>query len=127
MKRGRRPNLKRRLQIAKLRAKGLSYRQIGEQLGVSRQCIHALLKKTNWVDLGCVVCRVCARKIVRWRGTKSRSIYCLSCLPSDAPFGDHLRSHRVSAGLTTRALAARTGLAMNSINNYEGGVQQPSR
>jgi transcriptional regulator with XRE-family HTH domain/DNA-binding CsgD family transcriptional regulator len=126
-RRGRPPDHKRREQLAKLRARGLTFRQIGQRLGVSRQCIHALLKRTNSEDLGCVVCCACRRQIVRWQGTKPRSVWCLSCLDSEVPFSEHLRSHRVATGLTTRALAAQTGLSMSSISAYEGGVQQPSR
>jgi hypothetical protein len=38
--RGPKPNLERRRHVAELRSQGLTYAQIGEQLGMSRQCAH---------------------------------------------------------------------------------------
>jgi transcriptional regulator with XRE-family HTH domain len=124
MKRGRRPNLKRRLQIAKLRAKGLSYRQIGQRLGVSRQCVHALLRSTDAEGLTCITCCVCGHKIARWRGTRPHTVFCPSCLPPNASLAQKIRSYRVALGLTCSALAERTGVSVGSIIAYECG-QRP--
>jgi hypothetical protein len=112
MPRGRPPDHKRRLVIVKLRAKGLSYRLIGQRLGVTRQCVHELLKKTDPVGLTWIACCACGRKIMRWRGTRPDPVFCLACLPSDATFGQRLRAYRVAAGLTGMALKARAGLSI---------------
>jgi transcriptional regulator with XRE-family HTH domain len=127
MSRGPHPNLKRRLQMAELRAKGLTYRQIGERLGVTRQCVHGLLRKTDPDGLTYIACCICRRKITRWRGTRPAHVFCVKCLPSDAPFGQRLRTYRVAASLTTMALAAQAGIAIGSIFAYERGAQQPDQ
>jgi DNA-binding NarL/FixJ family response regulator len=44
MPRGRPPNVERHRQIARLRATGLTYQEIGQRLGVTRQYIHQILK-----------------------------------------------------------------------------------
>src|SRR5947209_11389108 len=105
MPRGTPPKLKRHRLIAKLRATGMSYRKIGERLGVTRQCVHATLKKSGPVGLASIVCCACGRKIGPRRGLSPDPVFCLSCLPSDASFGQRLRAYRVAAGLTQRTLA----------------------
>jgi DNA-binding CsgD family transcriptional regulator len=122
----RRPNLKRRLQIAELRAQGLSYGLIGQKLDVSRQCVHELLRRTEPLALIFITCCVCHDKIRQWRGRRPHPVFCRDCLPSDATFGQRLRTFRVAAGLTTRALAARAGIAGSSVSVYERGSQEPS-
>jgi transcriptional regulator with XRE-family HTH domain len=43
MVQGRKPDLKRRRVMARLRAKGLTYEAIGKRLGISRQAVHHAL------------------------------------------------------------------------------------
>ena len=43
MVQGRKPNLKQRRVMARLRAKGWSYGAIGKRLGISRQAVHLAL------------------------------------------------------------------------------------
>jgi DNA-binding XRE family transcriptional regulator len=40
---GRKPNVERRRQMGKLRAQGLTFKEIGERLGVTKQCVHRSL------------------------------------------------------------------------------------
>jgi transcriptional regulator with XRE-family HTH domain len=42
-KRGRRPDLERRRQVAELRRQGLTLKEIGNRLGITRQAVHQLL------------------------------------------------------------------------------------
>jgi hypothetical protein len=44
MPRGRPPNVERHRQIVRLRAAGLTYQEIGQRLGVTRQYVHQILK-----------------------------------------------------------------------------------
>jgi transcriptional regulator with XRE-family HTH domain len=44
MPRGRPPNVERHRQIARLRAAGLTYQEIGQRLGVTKQYVHQILK-----------------------------------------------------------------------------------
>jgi hypothetical protein len=124
MPRGQRPNVERRLQVSKLRAQGLSYRLIGQILGVTRQCVHALLRSTDPEGLTYIACCVCGVKITRWRGPRPDPVFCPSCLPADASLAQKIRSYRVALGLTYAALAARTGISVGSIIAYECG-QRP--
>jgi DNA-binding XRE family transcriptional regulator len=111
--------------MAKLRATGLSYRKIGQRLGVTRQCIHATLKKSGPVGLASIVCCACGRQIGPRRGVSPDPVFCLGCLPSDASFGQRLRAYRVAAGLTQRTLAAQVDLNSTSIIGYERGKYLP--
>jgi transcriptional regulator with XRE-family HTH domain len=124
MPRGQRPNVERRLQVSKLRAQGLSYRLIGQILGVTRQCVHALLRSTDPEGLTYIACCVCGVKITRWRGPRPDPVFCPSCLPADAALAQKIRSYRVALGLTWSALAERTGMSVGSIIAYERG-QRP--
>jgi DNA-binding CsgD family transcriptional regulator len=126
MPRGPRPDMKRRRQISNLRAQGLSYRLIGQKLGVSRQCAHALLRTTDPEGLTSIVCCTCGRRIAAWRGPRPGKVFCLVCLPEDASVGHKIRAYRVAAGLSTRALAQLARIAVSSIGNYERGLQSPS-
>jgi DNA-binding XRE family transcriptional regulator len=127
MARGKLPDLKRHSLIAKLRASGMSYRKIGERLGVTRQCVHATLKRSGPVGLASIVCCACGRKIGPRRGLSPDPVLCLSCLPSDASFGQRLRAYRVAAGLTQRTLAAQAGLDSSSVTGYESGKYLPRK
>ena len=43
------------------------------------------------------------------------------------PFGARLRQHRLDAGLTQEALAARAGVGVRTLQSLEGGRQRPQR
>jgi DNA-binding XRE family transcriptional regulator len=126
-KRGRKPDTKRRGLIAKLRATGMSYRKIGHRLGVTRQCVHATLKRSGPVGLASIMCCTCGRKIGPRRGLSPDPVFCLNCLPSDSSFGQRLRAYRVAASLTQRGLASQAGLDSTSITCYESGKYLPRK
>jgi transcriptional regulator with XRE-family HTH domain len=52
---------------------------------------------------------------------------CLACLARhpDASFGDRLKAHRLAAGPTLMALAARAGIRFQNLSAYECGVAEP--
>jgi transcriptional regulator with XRE-family HTH domain len=127
MARGRPPNLKRRRLIAKLRAKGLTYRQIGERLGISRQCVQQTLRYCEKARLVPIRCKKCGDVIARMRTVHNSNgpVYCLGCLPRNAPFGQRLRAYRVVAELTQGQLAALTRVTPTTIHGWERSRRKP--
>lgn len=118
-------NPDRRRQIAKLRAAGLSYRKIGQRLGISRQCVHQMFTRTDPVGLTSIECCACGRKIMRWQGTRPRLVFCLSCLPADATLGQRLRAYRVASKLSQTELARRIGVGSATIYHWEQDGRRP--
>jgi transcriptional regulator with XRE-family HTH domain len=113
--------------MAELRATGLTYREIGERLGVTRQCVHGLLNKALRQRLTYIACCVCRHTIITgWRGPGPDPVFCVACLPSDGTFGQRLRAHRVAKGLTAFALGAKAGVSSSTIIAYELGKHRPN-
>jgi hypothetical protein len=117
------PDLKRREQVAKLRAEGLSLRQIGERIGVTKQAVASLL---NYVGLKTGprrmvnLCGRCGKAVGPSVGSVGKHRYeltCLACVAKDhhAPFGVRLRATRLAAGLTVAELAKRIGMEMSTL------------
>jgi transcriptional regulator with XRE-family HTH domain len=127
MPRGRPPDLDRRRLIARMRARGLTYRQIGERIGVSRQSVQQALRYSDSARLVPVRCRECTKVITRMRTvhTKNGLVHCLGCLPADAPFGQRLRAHRVAAKLSQAVLAAQIGVLPAMIHCWERSQTKP--
>jgi transcriptional regulator with XRE-family HTH domain len=127
MPRGRPPNFKRRRLIAKLRAAGLTHRQIGQRLGVSRQSVQQALRHTDQAKLVPIRCQECGAAISRMRTVHNNNgqVYCVGCLPNEAPFGQRLKAYRVAAKLTQAELAARIGVTPSAIHYWERGSRSP--
>jgi prepilin-type processing-associated H-X9-DG protein len=83
--RGRRPNPQRRRLIAQLRADGMTYEQIGAQLGVSHQAVQQILQHAGNARLVPIHCRGCDTIITRLRTVRDHNspVYCRDCLPAD--------------------------------------------
>jgi orotate phosphoribosyltransferase-like protein len=63
---GARPDAERREQVAKLRAQGLTFTQIGKRLRMSRQAVHSLLSRADKrVRLPGVACPTSWRRLPR--------------------------------------------------------------
>jgi transcriptional regulator with XRE-family HTH domain len=76
------------------------------------------------VALPPVRCRACAAPVVARPDSRARGpVYCRACLSArpDVPLRDRLRSLRVAAGLSQRALAERIGLSHGVIAGAEQG------
>jgi transcriptional regulator with XRE-family HTH domain len=129
MPRGRRPNPQRRRLIVQLRSEGLTYEQIGEQLGVSHQSVQQTLHRVGNARLVPIRCRVCDRIITRLRTVKDNNgpVSCRECLPADATFGQRLKSQRLAKGLTLMALGEQTGISWNLLSKYERDLVDPKR
>ena len=129
MPRGPAPNRGRRQQIIRLRESGLSLGQIGKRLGISRQAIHSLLKSTGNIRRIPVCCQECGEEITTVRGAtnNNRAVWCLACLSKHpkATFGQRLKTHRLSAGLTLEALAQRSGIGRSMLGTYECDRSEP--
>src|SRR5437868_11972184 len=100
MPRGRRPDLRRREQMVKLRAAGLSLAQIGERLGISRQRVQKALSLSGKLRVVPIRCQKYSKVITRLHTVANNNfpVYCLDCLPQDATFGQRLKTRRLSAG-----------------------------
>jgi lambda repressor-like predicted transcriptional regulator len=131
MVQGRKPDLKRRKRIARLRARGLTLLAIGRALGVSSQCVHETLRRMESPRVLSVACCKCGRVIVsagalpRDRGTA----LCIPCLAERprAPLGQRLKAFRLAAGLTLASLADLAGVFPTALRKYEDGELQPRR
>src|SRR6516164_1432244 len=90
------PDHKRRQQITSLRAAGLTFRVIGERLGITRQTAYALSYRRR-VSRGEVHCKACDGSISASRDEKAnRPVYCLACLAKrpEATFGERVKAYR---------------------------------
>jgi transcriptional regulator with XRE-family HTH domain len=129
-RRGRPPDEERRRLIARLRAQGWTFRQIGERLGTSRQSVHGVLKASGTaVELPGLTCIECRREVGprRLLNRPNGSILCPACLARhpEASFGQRLKTHRLAAGLTQAGLGRRAGLQPMLIAKYEQGKAEP--
>jgi transcriptional regulator with XRE-family HTH domain len=126
-KRGRKPDLQRRQRTLALRAEGLSVREIGRRLGVSRQTVCNDLKPAGPLAAMSARCADCGQAVGPGVYPPRGRAFCPDCLGRhpDAPFGTRLRSLRLAAGLTAQALGERAGMWAHTICAYEGGHKQP--
>ncbi len=120
---GRKPDVERRRQAAFLRSAGLTLQQIADRLGVTRQCVHLLLRPTPRAQSFKLLCAVCGKPLDTG-GAVSRDAgraLCLDCLARalDAPFWQRLKSLRLAAGLTRVELERRAGLTRGKVAEYE--------
>jgi len=124
-KRGRPPKPALRQKMAELRRAGRSFAEIGKDLGVSKQNVHALLKRheVKIVSQARLLCHGCSRLILKGdpRTWDRQKVWCLKCLEEmpDAPFSVRLRAFRLSLGMTQKELAERADLAIWSIQYHE--------
>jgi transcriptional regulator with XRE-family HTH domain len=122
-------NLELHRRIAALWARGLSLRQIGQELRVSRQSVLCVLQTMRKSPTRSCACAGCGAVIVsdallpRERGNS----FCVACVDNDpgATFGQRLQAHRLAAGLTLLELAQRSKVFPGSIRSYERGASDP--
>ena len=130
MVQGRKPDFKRRQQVAALRARGLSLLAIARAIGVSRQCVQQVLRRMSQPPpVPSVACCGCGRTIISagvLRSDEGKAL-CLPCLRKrpHVPFGQRLKALRLAAGLTQSELAARTGITPSCLCLYEAGHAKP--
>jgi transcriptional regulator with XRE-family HTH domain len=112
--------------MIELRARGLSLAEVGRRLGVSRQCVHAALKRA---DAKRIRCKACARDI-NSAGALPRddkAAYCLGCLAArpESTTAERLLAYRLAAGLSVVELALRSGVGAGRISRFEHGKVRP--
>ena len=131
---GRIPDEARRDQVAKLRAAGLTYAEIGKRLSMSRQAAQELLSRSKKaVRLPGICCRQCHKEISQWKPEwrggmlRPRSVYCLVCLAKhpEATLRERLLAFRTHAGLSQGELAEQTGMGKDFIGACERGQTSP--
>jgi transcriptional regulator with XRE-family HTH domain len=132
---GRPQNVARRRQAAQLRSQGLSLRQVGQRLGISRQAVAILLQRSG-IGAGpprkLHLCRHCRKPVAPtdsptsycWAGDEPICLACIGKQPG-ASFGQRLRAARQAAGISGRMLAAQIGVCVNTVFGWESGLQQP--
>jgi len=131
-KRGRPPKLALRQKMAKLRRAGRSCAEIGRILGVSRQYVHAFLRRhgEKIVSLARLLCQGCSGLIRKGDRPKwsRQNVWCLKCLEKmpDAPFSVRLRAFRLSRGMSREELAERAELTVWTIQYHELCVSNPN-
>jgi transcriptional regulator with XRE-family HTH domain len=129
---GRRVDAARRQPAERLRARGLSFAEIGRRLGISREGARYLLgvarRRAPRVrpDLRCAACR----RAIPGSGATGRTagaVYCLDCLGEtpEATFARRLRSLRVAHGLTRAALGRACGLSGGVVASVERDAHTP--
>jgi transcriptional regulator with XRE-family HTH domain len=128
MPRARSVTEQRRHKMSRLRAKGLTFQEIAEQLGVSHQFVQQDLKRYGINGLVPIRCQKCNLVITQMRTAYDRKITasCLGCLAPRAGFAQRLRAHRLTIGMTRRELAERAGIGHATVVRYELGSQIPT-
>ncbi len=126
---GRKPNLGLRAEVARLRATGLSLAEIGRRVGVTKQCVHWVLRTMGHKRSYSVPCAAC-RVVIPSAGalpTDAGAALCLRCLAQrpQAAFAQRLKAFRLAAGLTKAELAERAGLREQALRQYEDGGREP--
>jgi transcriptional regulator with XRE-family HTH domain len=116
--------------MLRLRAKGLTFREIAEQLGVSHQLVQHVLKLSGNSRLVPICCRECKAAIAQMRTAYDKNIpaWCLECLAKhpEAAFGQRLKAHRLASGMTRGELAKKAGAGKASVIEYELGNKLPT-
>jgi len=111
--------------MAELQAEGLSYGQIGQVLGVTRQRVQRALNPKHRPRHVRIRCRECDGDINPAGAVPrdDRDVLCLTCLAQrpEAPFGEHLKAFRMAAGLKIVDLAHKADLRATVISGYEHG------
>ena len=124
----RHPNHQRRDMAARLRSTGLSFREIGERLGISKQGAQHLAQVPP-ARRRLIRCRDCGVDLGSAAAMRrdDRNVCCVACLHnhSDVGFRELLKAYRLAAGLSMRDLSLQAGLREGTVSEYERGDCQP--
>jgi transcriptional regulator with XRE-family HTH domain len=112
--------------MAELRAHGLSYQEIAEHLGTSKQLVfYTLSAKRPERKPRHVRCRHCGGEINPAGALRrdDQNVLCVTCVESHPRWtiGERLRAYRLAAGLKITELARRAGLSGSAISSCEHG------
>src|SRR5262249_23519194 len=119
------PNRRRRARAAGLRAEGLSFTEVGRQLGVSKQCAYALVREhaeggpCPEAPFRCRECRAeLNAKAARWHDHLTALV--VACW-AGKPLAGRLKARRIAAGLLIKELARGGGLKRGTVTHIEHG------
>jgi transcriptional regulator with XRE-family HTH domain len=123
MVQGRKPDLERRWQVVGFRSQGLTLREIGNRMGISRQAVFFMMKAVEKSVRRSVPCCQCGCQIVSAGALAhdAGNTFCINCLERNpqATFGHRLKTFRLAAGLTRMELAQASGTVPGSVKEYE--------
>jgi transcriptional regulator with XRE-family HTH domain len=116
--------------VARLRDQGLTLREIGRRLGVSKVAVCRMLRRIGHERPPAVfTCAGCRREVASPAAlpADSGAALCLPCLRKrpGAPLAQRLRALRLAAGLTKKELARRAGLSRVVVRKYESWELSP--
>lgn len=113
-----------------LREAGLTYAEIGEQVGLTRQGVHKLLKVARGKVPPTICCMDCGTIVepVIVLSPRATELYCPACLLKhpEATFGQRLRAFRLAKGLTREELGKRSGMTGSMMGKIEQGQKRPT-
>jgi len=119
----------RRRKVAKLRAKGLSFEEIGRRVGVSKQRVAQLLHSIAAISFD-LRCHDCGVKIAAGlkRAARNAPPLCPACLTRTpgASIGERLKAYRLGVGLTQRLVATQAGITPQALAQFEQSTCQPT-
>lgn len=126
---GRRPNLKRRRDVANLHSRGVAPPEIARRLGIGVAAVYYYLKAHDLPASEPGACSACQTTIAPGANPHQyKDLLCRKCLQNNphVPFSRFLKSLRVAAGLTRQDLAARGTVGLDLIGRYERGEVEPA-
>jgi transcriptional regulator with XRE-family HTH domain len=121
---GRRTDPQRQRLATALRAQGLTFAEVGRQLGISREAARQMvLAAARCGRPAPPPCLSCALPLPHG----NRGGRCPACVAADpaTAFAERLQALRLAAGLTQAVLAARAGVSTSSVSFYEQGRGRP--
>jgi hypothetical protein len=126
---GRRPNVKKRRDVANLHARGVRPPDIARRLGIGVAAVYYYLKAHALPDARPGTCAICRAAILSEANPHQYSdLLCRGCLQKNPQisFARFLKSLRVTGGLTRQELAARGAVGLDLIGRYERGEVEPA-
>ena len=126
---GRRPNARRRRDVASLHARGVAPPEIARRLGMGVAAVYYYLKAHEIPDARPGACAVCRAAIVSDANPHQYAdLLCRNCLQKNpqVSFARFLKSLRVTAGITRQELAQRGAIGLDLIGRYERGEVEPA-
>jgi transcriptional regulator with XRE-family HTH domain len=114
--------------MARLRATGLTFEEIGQVLGVTKQRVGQMLRGGAATKTA-VRCRACSDVVASGLSQLRQrpSPLCPACLAQTpgVHFGERLRTHRLIVGLTQEQLGLQVGVTDLAVSLYERGMRRP--
>jgi transcriptional regulator with XRE-family HTH domain len=122
---GRRRDAARWRKAVELRARGLALSEIGRRLGISHEGARQIIRRSGpEAALPAMRCAACGATVASLAAARDAGrAFCRACLSArpDVPLPDRLRSLRLAAGLSQRALSRQADASVHVIGGIERG------